>query len=105
MMSVREQCLKLSKAELVELINDRSFWWHITEADILQAKINVLHKKREEAWAMYLEMGPIKTDGSFESTMSLITAISAREDIYRKYEKYQQRIDRYYTQIKKLRNT
>lgn len=87
-LNVREMIEKLTKTELLRLIDSsHSFWFRIYLSDILQAKAEVLQEKAEVAFREWSDFELPEYGKNIDTHLAYFKGVKEREVIFDKYEK------------------
>lgn len=102
--SSSELAKALSKTELLALLDEKWLWIHITHSDIVEAKLSVLQKKCDATFAEWLAFILPEEFKTVDDNINYYKAVSEKQKIYKKYERIQKRIDKYFDQLEEMRH-
>ena len=101
-MTIREMVGKLSRDELLQLIDDRWLLWQVTKNDVLFARIKCLQRQAEKAFAEWQAFKLPETSSAKMSGYYL--ALEKKEKIFKRYDRISKKISKLFDIIHKDRN-
>lgn len=101
--SAREMAEKLTKEELLALLDGRWFFLNVNPIDILSARIRVLQKKADGAFKEWNAYNIEEPQNTFDGMAAWYGAMAEKEVLFKRYERLQTKIDKMFHQIDVLR--
>jgi len=89
-MTIRNLVAKLSRDELLQLIDDRWLLWRVTENDVLLARIKVLQRQAEKAFSEYVKFKLPET----KKMSDFYLALAEKEKLFKRYDRINLKISR-----------
>ncbi|KJR98771.1 MAG: hypothetical protein VR65_19920 [Desulfobulbaceae bacterium BRH_c16a] len=101
-MTLRDMVVKLSRDELIELIDRRCLLWQVTKTDIVLAKIACLERQAKKAftdWSTFKmpEVSAVRRSYFYQK-------VEEKEKIWQKYDRISKRISRLFDSIDRTRS-